>query len=198
MEKEIENKIEIENKKKFEMPSDENLKIIFFEELKKKCELLQIHYPEDIDKLKSEEKCLVYIEYCHKYYGTKKQYKDYHTAARTFLAEVSRLRNYKKSDGNIKDEKDEIICSKWDDLCDKLIDYEPKCRPGDIYNFLRWQSDLGKMDGWTFNQVWQWAKKLARSSEYQWSQSQIDKRESKKENINKEGIQQINQLLGGV
>ena len=80
------------------MPSDESLNKIFFEELKNKCSKLNLNYPEDIDKLKADEKCLVYIEYCHKYYGTKKQYKDYSAASRTFLTEVSKLRSYKKSE----------------------------------------------------------------------------------------------------
>jgi len=168
------------------LPSENELREIFFSELKKKCEKLNLNYPEDIDKLKADEKCLVYIEYCKKYYGTKKQYKDYNGAARTFLNEVSKLRNYKKP------ESEQLSFANLDDVISKICQNTQNCKPGNIYNYIKHKDQVGMFENWTFEQIYRHGCKVALFSENQWQ------KEKKPVKVNIEGKKEIDKFLEGV
>ena len=169
-----------------ELPSEESLTEIFFEELKKKCEKLNLNYPDDIDKLKADEKCLVYIEYCHKYYGTKKQYKDYNGAARTFLNEVSKLRNYKKPEAEV------MSFSNIDDVISKICQSVDNCKPGNIHNYIKHKDQVGMFENWTLEQIYRHGCKVATYPDNQWQ------KEKKAMKVNLEGKKEIDKLLEGV
>jgi len=72
------------DKKKITFPTENELHTIFFNELSKRLEKLKLN-PASIDKTKAENIFLLFYDYALKYKSTKKAYKDYNSASRTWI-----------------------------------------------------------------------------------------------------------------
>jgi len=72
------------DKKKIAFPTENELHTIFFDELSKRLEKLKLN-PASIDKTKAENIFLLFYDYALKYKSTKKAYKDYNSASRTWI-----------------------------------------------------------------------------------------------------------------
>jgi predicted RNA-binding Zn-ribbon protein involved in translation (DUF1610 family) len=104
----LNNEEEKDKKEIIPLPSEQELKQIFFTELVKKCKKRNISY-RDLNYNRAMDQFDVYVDYCKKYHGTAKSYSDYPGASRTFMRELDKL-VLKSYEDNTKELPDFTIC----------------------------------------------------------------------------------------
>ena len=105
-----------------------------------------------VDPIKAEEKYFIFVEYAKKYYGTKKEYKDYHAAARTFQSKIREFENYKRP--AIVNSKTEI-CTSWESMTELFRKNLKGVHIGKLLQHLKTQDQNGGFDNWGYDRIYQ-------------------------------------------